>query len=286
VRLDLVAYQLQRHRAGADRGRLEASLLPSGADLLHSAANAFETGLELVQSETFRGGNGACRAGYEADLLFSAANAPASGQVPRPSELTLLQTEPDLLLSAPILSQSGQDLGGQVLGRVLEEKVRHRAMKVRVVSDPFGCRSGEAKIQLRKVQLGSSKVRVRRKEVRSNSRRVRSKTRRVGFRTATLRLRCAAAKYSGIAGDSLELGLVEMTLEARARVAPVGHLVSLSDGTVRVPNFRRTIFGSAYDFVGPPHATPRSREMARGSETTRRKGTMSGNSPSFVMRRR
>ncbi len=75
-------------------------------------------------------------------------------------------------------------------------------------------------------------------------------------------------------------------MPARARVAPVGRLASLTDGTVRVPNFRQTMFGSTYDFVGPLHAAPRSREMARGAETMRRKGLTSGNRPSFAMRRR
>ncbi len=286
MRLGLVPYPPERHRSGADRGRLKASLLPSGADLLHSAANVFETGLDLLPSEAVPGGDGACRAGYEADPLLSGADLTASGQVLRPSELTLHQTEADLLLSAPILPQSGQDLGRQVLSRVVEERVGHRAMEVRIVSDAVRLRSGEAMIQNRKVQFGSSKVRVRRKEVRSKSWKVRSSSRRVRFQTATLRLRLAAAKRRGIADDSLDFPVKEMTLEARAPEAPVGHLVSLTNGTVRVPNFRQTIFGSMYAFLGRLHAAPRSREIARGSETMRRKGVMSGNSPSFVMRRR
>jgi len=152
---------------------LEASLLSSRADPLHSAANAFEAGPDLLPSEAFRGGNGACRAGHEADLFLSAADVAASGQVLRPSKLNLFLAEPDLLPLAPILSQSSLDLGGQVPGRLVEEKVGHRAMEARIVSGPFRFQSGEANIQFRKVQFGSSKVRVRRKEVRSKFREVR-----------------------------------------------------------------------------------------------------------------
>ena len=74
-------------------------------------------------------------------------------------------------------------------------------------------------------------------------------------------------------------------MAARARVAPVGRLISLTDGTVRVAIWLATLFGSMSDFVGSPHAARRSREIARGSETMRRKGMMSGNRPSFAMRK-
>jgi hypothetical protein len=227
-----------------------------------------------------------CRAGYGADHFLSASDVTASGQVLHPSELTLLQTEPDLLLSAPILSQSGQDLGGQVLSRIVEEKVRHRAMKVRKVSDPLRFRSGAVSAQSREVQFESSRVRSRSRRVRSRSRRVRKRSRKVRFQLATFRLRFAAAKCAGIADDSLDFAPSDMTMAGGARLASVGHIASLTDGTARVPNFRQTLFGSKYDFLRRLRAAPRNREIARGSETMRRMETMSGIRPSFVMRRR
>ncbi len=67
---------------------------------------------------------------------------------------------------------------------------------------------------------------------------------------------------------------------AGARVAPVGHLVSLTDGTVRVATWLATLLGFMSDFVEPPHAAPRSREIACGSAIYRSASRSA--SPSWV----
>ena len=228
-----------------------AELVVSPADLLLSSSDLLESSIDLVRSGALRGGPETCRVGDRTDRGLSVSDLGASAPVLRASGASLLHGKPDLSGSVHVLFVSPH-----VLCELAEDLRGH-----------VQCRIPACELEVR-------------------SRRVRSQSNEVRLRSRACRFRLVTAEHGEIAEDSRTLAVEPKRTRAGAWAARVGHLVSLTNGTARVPNFRQTIFGSTYDFVGPPHAAPRNREIARGPETMRRKGVMSGNRPSFVMRRR
>jgi hypothetical protein len=71
---------------------------------------------------------------------------------------------------------------------------------------------------------------------------------------------------------------------ASAVLAPAAHLVSPTLLIARVPNFRRTIFGSRSDFHGGSQEAAQGLSIAPGSPTSMCSGVTFEASPSFTTR--
>ena len=275
-------------RCGTKTGivRSAPAMVPSAAVMVGSNARLFQSKPELVASKASRIGSKACLVGEQTGRFRSNARLLRSVQLlfraaarPFQSDQGIVGSVPSPLQSVPHLDRGTERLLRRKKGTGGSKKVRFPSRRARL-------RSEEPEFRPKKAGVRSNHVGFRSNEAALRSNGAAFRSNEAGFGSRACRSRLAEPGCLEIASDLFGFTPRQRATVSRAGLAPEGHLVSLTDGTVRVANFRQTIFGSTYDFLRRLHAAPRSREIAHGPETMRRKGIMSGNRPSFAMRRR